>query len=163
MIYGGNIEADRSPMGAKKLSQWGANCPDTDGIHSPCEKDPQGSVLDFVGEVRCLAAFDKMIHASQGEHPSNFAGTVGNAEDSVATLEFSRGFKNQAKDGRTNVGYILKITGEVRRLAIELRPNRKFQFLAGDRVEAPREGENDSGSVMLSRHKLHKVSMFLGP
>jgi hypothetical protein len=53
-----DIEADRSPMGTKKLTQWGSNRPDTDGIHSSGKKDPQGSVLDFVGKVRCLAAFD---------------------------------------------------------------------------------------------------------
>ena len=47
----GNIEADRSPMGTKKLTQWGANRTDTDGIHSPSEKDSQGSVLDIVGKV----------------------------------------------------------------------------------------------------------------
>jgi hypothetical protein len=96
---GGYIKADWSPMRANEFPQRSTNLSNTDGIHSPGEKNAQGSVFDFVGEVGCLAAFDKMVHAGQCEHPSNFAGTVGNAEDSVAPLEFPCGFKNQSEYG----------------------------------------------------------------
>jgi hypothetical protein len=160
---GGYIKADWSPMRANEFPQRSTNLPYTDGIHSPGEKNAQGSVFDFVGEVGCLAAFDKMVHAGQREHPSNFARTVGNSEDSVATLEFSRSFKDQAEHGGTDISDILKIAGEVRGLPIQFRANREFQFLAGNRVETPGEGEYDSRSVVLCRHKLHKESMFLGP
>jgi hypothetical protein len=93
-----------------------------------------------MGEFGAFAPFDDMIHSRQGEDAPDFGRAVGDAKDSVSTLEFSGSLEDQPQHSRSNVGNILKIAGQVGRLSVELRTNGMLQLLAGDGVEPSSEG-----------------------
>jgi hypothetical protein len=54
----------------------------------------------------------------------------------VAALKFAGGFKDEPKDGGTDIGYILKITDEVSRLVVDLGSDGLFEFRTGHGIEA---------------------------
>ena len=116
--HSGDIKANWPTVGGDKFADGSANLTDAKCVHPAVEINSQGPIFGFMGEFGAFAPFDDMIHSRQGEDAPDFGRAVGDAKDSVSTLEFSGSLEDQPQNSRSNVGNICKIAGQVGRLSI---------------------------------------------
>lgn len=126
--YGADFEADGSWVGLNELAYRDPDFADMRGVHPSMEKDTQGVLVGLVGELGPRTTFDQMVHSGEGEDTAYIGGAVCDAKGAVAALLLAGGLEDEAEDSRSDVGYILKVTGDVGGLVIDLSAHGEFEL-----------------------------------
>ena len=153
--HGRGIEADGSPVALDQFADLLTDFADADRIHPAVEKDPQGAVLDLVGECGSGTTLDEVIHAGEGKDPADLGGAIEDAEMGVAALELPGGLKNEPQHRRPNVVHVAEVAGQAGGEFLDLGADGRAEAGGGQGVETAGKDQLGAETVPLDLQLVH--------